>query len=147
RDRPPAQHAPAHPATHPRQKGPQIMSLPVVASLFLAVTAPPAGGAATSAPKPQASAPAQMVLKDPAIAPKTESACGIVTKTADANSKPEFHQVDGFKLLGAPGQLTLPASKVPVVAVYCKRDTLVPGPGDGRVIWQLREPLVLQDVS
>lgn len=119
------------------------MSLPVLAAALLTAAAPASAPAATPAAKPGVITP---TLHEPAISPKLESACGIVTK-ADPKAKPEFHQVEGLRVLGGPVKLSLPASKVPIDAVYCKRDTIVPGAGDGRILWELRKALVLQDAS
>ena len=120
------------------------MSLAVLASAFLAVTAPAAGGAATAGQRPPTQA--QQGLTPPTISPKAESSCGIVTKP-DPKAKGEFHVVTGLKVLGGPMKLTLPQAKVPIAAVYCKRDTVVPGDGDARVLFELGQPLVLQDES
>jgi hypothetical protein len=127
------------------------MPLPLLAAALLVTSAPVAATAEPAPPKTQAAptaapAAAQPTLRQPAISPKTESACGIVTKD-DAKAKPEFHETAGLKILGGPMRLTLPQSAKPIAAIYCKRDTVLPGQGDGRVLLEFRRQLVLQDAS
>jgi hypothetical protein len=123
-------------------------------SVLAAVAVLAKGGHAAAASAPTAVAPASApaaaaapaTLKEPAISPKTETECGTVIVT-DPKAKPEFHPVAGLKVLGGPVKIVLPASDKKPTAIYCKRDTIIPGPGDGRVLFLAREPLVLEDGS
>jgi hypothetical protein len=124
----------------------------MILPFLLAITASTAHAApAAPAPAPaKAGAPKQ--LEKPSIEPKTESDCGVViavAKEVKKGDKPEFDynfkQVAGLKVLGGPEKLTLPKQDGNVVAVRCTRDTIVPGDGDGRVVWQLGKELSLTD--
>ena len=66
---------------------------------------------------------------------------------ADAKTPAAYRDAPGLKVLGGPFQLALPTTDQPIVAVSCKRDTIVPGDGDGRVLWLLRKPLIINDAN
>lgn len=119
------------------------MILPILIAAAAAATTPTAAPRAAAAPA-AAKAPAQ-----PAIAPKTETNCGVMTRAANADAKTPatYRDAPGLKVLGGPFQIALPTTDQPIVAVSCKRDTIVPGEGDGRVLWLLRKPLIINDAS
>ncbi|HWE47117.1 MAG TPA: hypothetical protein VG407_13910 [Caulobacteraceae bacterium] len=124
-----------------------ILPFLLAATVTTAHAAPASAPAATPA---KASAPVK--LEKPSIEPKTESNCGVVVavaKEVKKGDKPaydyDFKEVAGLKVLGGPQKLALPKAEGNVVAVRCTRDTIVPGDGDGRVVWELGKELSLSD--
>jgi hypothetical protein len=116
------------------------MMLPLL--LAAAVAAPAhfeAAPAAAPAAKPQ-----PIKLEKPAIEPKSETACGVMLGAGEKKA-PVYKALAGFRILGVQGALTLPKVDGRVEAVRCSRDTIVPADGDGRVLWELRKPLILTD--
>lgn len=120
-----------------------ILSL-LAAGLMMAAPTPMA-----AAPKPAPAASTPIVngqaLPKPSISPKVENSCSIVTPGADPKAPPTYTPIPGYRVLGGPAQLTLPKSDKPIAAISCRRDTIVPGDGDGRVLIFLRKPLMLSD--
>ena len=124
----------------------------MILPFLLAVTASTAHAAPAAAPAPAPAKASAPKLEKPSIEPKTESGCGVViavAKEVKKGDKPDydynFREVAGLKVLGGPQTLALPKQDGNVVAVRCTRDTIVPGDGDGRVVWQLGKELSLTD--
>ena len=116
----------------------------MILPFLLAVTASTAHFAPAAPAKAPAKASAPK-LETPAIAPKTEEGCGVMVAGADDKSPNVYKSVAGLKLLGNNGAITLPKDLGKVRAIRCTRDTIVPGDGDGRPLWEMRLPLVLTD--
>jgi hypothetical protein len=117
----------------------------MILPFLLAMAATTAHAAPAAAPAAPAKASAPAKLEMPKIEPKTEEGCGVMVAGADAKSPNVYKSVAGLKLLGNTGAITLPKDLGKVRAIRCTRDTIVPGDGDGRPLWEMRLPLVLTD--
>jgi hypothetical protein len=119
----------------------------MILPILLAVTASTAHAAPAAAKPEPAKASAPAALPQPAIAPKSETACGVMVAGADAKAPNTYKVVAGLKLLGNTGGLAIPKGLGKIRAVKCSRDTVVPAEGDGRPLFELNVPLLISDGS
>jgi hypothetical protein len=122
------------------------MILPLLAAVSMAAATAPSA-APKPAVKPVATTPIVngVPLPAPVISPKVENSCSVVTPAADPKAPPTYTVAPGFRVLGGPARLTMPKSDKAIGAIACRRDTVVPGEGDGRVILTLGKVLILSD--
>ncbi len=101
---------------------------------------------AAPAPAPAQSGPVTQLV-EPGISPKVEDGCGVLAVNPKEVLRTDYRDVPGFKVLNGPFALSMPKVDGPFGAIGCRRDTIVPGPGDGRVLLILQRPLILMDAN